>query len=60
MEDEHRTWISNLPTSLKTEDFYFCHGTTMNDEIYLLEEIGSHGSVLKETEDIMKLVSDIL
>ncbi len=59
LEDEHRAWISNLPIFLQTEDFYFCHGTPTSDEIYLLEEVGSHGSVLKVTEDIMKLVSDI-
>ncbi|MGI2731714.1 metallophosphoesterase family protein [Bacillus cytotoxicus] len=59
LEDEHRTWISNLPNFLQIDDFYFCHGTPTSDEIYLLEEMSSNGSVLKETENIMNLVSGI-
>lgn len=59
LEDEHRTWISNLPSTLQTEDFYFCHGTPTSDEIYLLEEMSSSGSMLKKTEDIMNLVSGV-
>lgn len=59
LEDEHKEWISNLPFSLQTEDFYFCHGTPTNDESYLLEEMSSNGSTLKKTEDILKLVNGI-
>lgn len=59
LEEEHKKWISNLPDFLQTDDFYFCHGTPTSDEIYMLEEISSSGSVLKETENIMKLVSGI-
>ncbi|MBY0599936.1 metallophosphoesterase family protein [Bacillus bingmayongensis] len=59
LEDEQKTWISNLPNFLQTDDFYFCHGTPTSDEMYLLEEMSSSGSVLKKTEDITKLVSDI-
>ncbi len=59
LTEELRTWITNLPTYLQTDNFYFCHGTPTNDEIYLLEEISSNGSVLKKPEKIMDLVSDI-
>lgn len=59
LKDEHRTWISNLPNYLETDDFFFCHGTPTSDEIYLLEEMSSNGPVLKETEDIMSLVGGI-
>lgn len=59
LEEEHKEWISNLPFSLQTEDFYFCHGTPTNDESYLLEEMSSNGSILKKTEDILKLVNGI-
>ncbi|MEH7458993.1 metallophosphoesterase family protein [Bacillus sp. JJ1127] len=59
LKDEHKTWISNLPNFLQTDDFYFCHGTSTSDEIYLLEEMNASGAVLKKTEDIMKLVSGI-
>ncbi|MGG2066822.1 MULTISPECIES: metallophosphoesterase family protein [unclassified Bacillus (in: firmicutes)] len=59
LKDEHKTWISNLPNFLQTDDFYFCHGTPTSDEIYLLEEMNASGPVLKKTEDIMKLVSGI-
>ncbi|MBD8027195.1 metallophosphoesterase family protein [Ureibacillus sp. Re31] len=59
LEEEHKEWISNLPFSLQTEDFYFCHGTPTNDESYLLEEMSSNGSTLKKTEDILKLVNGI-
>ncbi len=59
LEDEHRTWISNLPSALQTEDFYFCHGTPTSDEMYLLEEMSHNGAVLKKTEEIIGLVSGI-
>lgn len=59
LQEEHKEWISNLPFSLQTEDFYFCHGTPTNDESYLLEEMSSNGSTLKKTEDILKLVNGI-
>lgn len=59
LEEEHKEWISNLPFSLQTEDFYFCHGTPTNDENYLLEGMSSTGSTLKKTEDILKLVNGI-
>lgn len=36
LEEEHKKWISDLPFSLQTEDFYFCHGTPTSDESYLL------------------------
>lgn len=59
LEEEHKEWISNLPFSLQTEDFYFCHGTPTCDEEYLLEEMSPNGSRLKKTEDILKLVNGI-
>lgn len=59
LEGEHKKWISDLPFSLETEDFYFCHGTPTSDERYLLEEMSPNGSMLKKTEDILKLVNGI-
>lgn len=60
LEEEHKEWISNLPFTLATEDFYFCHGTPASDEEYLLEEMGPNGgSMLKKSEDIMELVKGV-
>ncbi|QCR31971.1 metallophosphoesterase [Lysinibacillus sp. SGAir0095] len=59
LEEEHKEWIANLPFSLQTEEFYFCHGTPTSDESYLLEEMSPNGSRLKKTEDILKLVNGI-
>lgn len=59
LEEEHKKWISDLPFSLQTEDFYFCHGTPTSDESYLLEEMSPNGSSLKNTEDILKLINGI-
>jgi putative phosphoesterase len=59
LDEEQKEWISNLPFSLQTEDFYFCHGTPTSDEKYLLEEMSPDGSKLKKTEDILKLVNGI-
>ena len=59
LDVEHKDWISNLPFSLQTEDFYFCHGTPTSDESYLLEEMSPNGSSLKKTEDILKLINGI-
>lgn len=25
LKDEHKNWLLNLPFSIQTEDFYFCH-----------------------------------
>ncbi|MDN4494468.1 metallophosphoesterase family protein [Ureibacillus aquaedulcis] len=57
--EDQKEWISNLPFSLETEDFYFCHGTPSSDVGYLLEEMSPNGSMLKKTEDIMELVKGI-
>ncbi|MEH6942681.1 metallophosphoesterase family protein [Bacillus sp. JJ722] len=59
LEDEHKEWISSLPFSLQTEDFYFCHGTPTSDEMYLLEEMSPNGSMLKNTEAILDIVNGI-
>jgi len=59
LEEEQKEWIANLPFSLQTEDFYFCHGTPTSDESYLLEEVSPKGSTLKKTEDIIQLVNGI-
>lgn len=57
--EEHREWISGLPFSLETEDFYFCHGTPASDEHYMLEAMSPNGSMLKGTDDILELVQGI-
>ena len=59
LDEEHKDWISDLPFSLQTEEFYFCHGTPTSDESYLLEEMNPRGSSLKKTEDILKLINGI-
>ena len=59
LDEKHKNWISDLPFSLQTEEFYFCHGTPTSDESYLLEEINPYGSSLKKTEDILKLINGI-
>lgn len=59
LDEGHKDWISGLPFSLETEEFYFCHGTPTSDETYLLEEMNPNGSSLKKTEDILKLINGI-
>ncbi|GAB0168795.1 metallophosphoesterase family protein [Lysinibacillus sp. CTST325] len=57
--EEHKSWLINLPFSIQTDDFYFCHASPENDELYMLNEITPHGVTVKQTEEIMKLVKDI-
>ena len=59
LKEEHKIWLSNLPFSLETKEFYFCHGTPTSDEIYLLEEMSATGPILKKTEDISSMVNGI-
>ena len=59
LSEEHKSWLINLPFSIQTDDFYFCHASPENDELYMLNEITPNGVALKQTEEIMKLVKDI-
>lgn len=59
LQEDHKEWLSNLPFSIETEDFYFCHGTPTSDEKYLLEEMSASGPLLKKTEEILKMVNGI-
>ncbi|WP_374965747.1 metallophosphoesterase family protein [Lysinibacillus sp. RS5] len=59
LTEEHKSWLLNLPFSIQTDDFYFCHASPENDELYMLNEITPNGVTLKQTEEIMKLVKDI-
>ncbi|MED3801025.1 metallophosphoesterase family protein [Lysinibacillus xylanilyticus] len=59
LSEEHKSWLMNLPFSIQTDDFYFCHASPENDELYMLNEITPNGVTLKQTEEIMNLVKDI-
>ena len=59
LTEEHKSWLMNLPFSIQTVDFYFCHASPENDELYMLNEITPNAVTLKQTEEIMKLVKDI-
>lgn len=59
LSEEQKSWLINLPFSIQTDDFYFCHASPENDELYMLNDITPNGVTLKQTEEIMKLVKDI-
>lgn len=59
LTEEHKCWLTSLPFSIQTDDFYFCHASPENDELYMLNEITPNGVTLKQTEEIMNLVKDI-
>ncbi|MGE7946690.1 metallophosphoesterase family protein [Lysinibacillus sp. NPDC093688] len=59
LKEEHKSWLINLPFSIQTDDFYFCHASPENDELYMLNDIKPNGVTLKKTEEIMYLVKDI-
>ncbi|MFF2175149.1 metallophosphoesterase family protein [Lysinibacillus sp. NPDC058147] len=59
LTEEHKSWLINLPFSIQTDNFYFCHASPENDELYMLNEITPHGVNVKQTEEIMNLVKDI-
>lgn len=59
LTEEHKSWLLNLPFSIQTDDFYFCHASPENDELYMLNEITQNGVTIKQTEEIMNFVKDI-
>ncbi len=59
LENEHKNWLNNLPFSIQTEDFYFCHASPKSDEQYLLHDITLNDAILKQPQDIMNLVKEI-
>lgn len=59
LSEEHKDWLMNLPFSIQTDDFYFCHASPENDELYMLNEITPNGVTIKQTEEIMNLLKDI-
>lgn len=59
LREEHKSWLMNLPFSIQTDDFYFCHASPENDELYMLNDITPNGVILKQTEEIMNSVKDI-
>ncbi|WP_223556059.1 MULTISPECIES: metallophosphoesterase family protein [Lysinibacillus] len=59
LTEEHKSWLLNLPFSIQTDDFYFCHASPENDELYMLNEITPNGVTIKQTEEIMNFVKDI-
>jgi len=59
LDNEHKDWLNNLPFSIQTEDFYFCHASPESDEQYLLHDITINGAILKQPQDIMNLVKKI-
>lgn len=59
LENQHKNWLNNLPFSIQTEDFYFCHASPKSDEQYLLHDITLNDAILKQPQDIMNLVKEI-
>ena len=53
-------WIQDLSfEKLIGEDFYLIHGTYFNDEQYLLEDVSSGTSILRDDKKILELLDDI-
>ncbi|MEB2300039.1 metallophosphatase family protein [Lysinibacillus xylanilyticus] len=59
LKEEHKSWLISLPFSIQTDDFYFCHASPENDELYMLNDITPNSVILKQTGEIMNLVKDI-
>ncbi|MGE7850521.1 metallophosphoesterase family protein [Bacillus paramycoides] len=59
LTNNHIDWLKQHPSQFIVDDILFCHGTPTSDEVYLLEEIGENGAVLKNEKIIMDQLQNI-
>ncbi|MGN4425107.1 metallophosphoesterase family protein [Bacillus cereus group sp. MYBK30-1] len=59
LTNNHIDWLKQHPSQFIVDDILFCHGTPISDEVYLLEEIGENGAVLKNEKIIMDQLQNI-
>jgi predicted phosphodiesterase len=60
LDDDILHWIQDLPfEKLIGDDYYMIHGTFNDDSLYMLEDISSGRTVLRDDENILKIVDDI-
>lgn len=53
LNEEEHDWLRRLPASIQlTEEIFLCHGTPVNDKIYLLETIGDGRVHLASPDEI--------
>jgi predicted phosphodiesterase len=45
-------WLTSLKKILILNDFFLCHGTPSNDDVYLFEKVSSDGMRLKSQKEI--------
>lgn len=56
---EHKHWLAAMPQTLALGDVLLCHGTPWADDVYLLEEVTSHGVRLKCSDEIALILHGI-
>ncbi|MEF7656477.1 metallophosphoesterase family protein [Bacillus thuringiensis] len=59
LTENHIDWLKQHPFQFIVDDILFCHGTPTSDEVYLLEEMGENGAVLKSEKNIMDQLKNI-
>jgi len=53
-------WMRNLPFEVQvTSDIYACHGTPMDDLVYLLEDVSTGKPVVRVENEIIKLLNGV-
>jgi len=58
--NEHIEWIKQLPSDIVVDDeFYLCHGIPGDDMVFLQEDISSGKPVLRDKNEILKLLGDV-
>jgi putative phosphoesterase len=56
---EQKHWLASMPQTLTLGDVLLCHGTPWADDVYLLEEVTTHGVRLKRTDEIAPVLHGI-
>ncbi|OOZ83810.1 metallophosphoesterase family protein [Bacillus cereus] len=59
LTENHIDWLKQHPFQFIVDDILFCHGTPTSDEVYLLEEMGENGAVLKSEKNILDQLKNI-
>ncbi|PFL16085.1 YfcE family phosphodiesterase [Bacillus cereus] len=59
LTENHIDWLKQHSSQFIVDDILFCHGTPTSDEVYLLEEMGENGAVLKSEKNIMDQLQNI-
>jgi predicted phosphodiesterase len=56
---EHKRWLASMPQTLTIGDVLLCHGTPWADDVYLLEEVTTHATRMKRTDEIAPILHGI-